>query len=524
MKVLLTGANGYIGLRLLPALLDAGHEVVCLVRDRRRFPEADFHELSHGGRRLTVIEADLLDADTLSAIPKDIDAAYFLVHAMGSGRKNFPALEADTARNFGQAIARTRARQVIYLSGLINPAEAGALSPHLDSRHAVETLLREHGGVPVTVLRAAIIVGAGSASFEIIRDLVEKLPLMIAPKWLRTRCQPIAIRNVIDYLERCLGNEATYDETFDIGGPEVLTYQELLSQFAEARGLKRTFVPVPLLSPKLSSYWLYFVTSTSYPLARSLVDSLEHDMICSEHRIRSLIPLDRLTYREAVELAFSRIAQNRVQSSWIDSLASGRMDTRFLDNVKVPQHGVFRDERRVPFDRDPEAVRRNFWGIGGNRGWYVMDWAWRLRGRLDRLVGGAGLRRGRRDPDELRPGDALDFWRVIVADEKARRLMLFAEMKLPGEAWLEFAIERGDSAENRPWVLRQTATFRPRGLLGRLYWFAVWPIHGFVFEGMARSIVERRESESNGTTTFASPAGYIAEGSPGRVESTTSPS
>ncbi len=498
MKVLLTGANGYIGLRLLPALLEAGHEVVCLVRDRRRFPESDFSEMADEGARLSIVEADLLEAETLTAIPDDIEAAYYLVHSMGSGRRDFSDLESRAARNFAEAVSRTRARQVLYLSGIVNDWEKEELSQHLGSRRNVETILRDHGSVPVTVLRAAIIVGSGSASFEIIRDLVEKLPLMIAPRWLRTRCQPIAIRNVIGYLCGCLGNERTFGETFDIGGPEVLTYQDLLRQFAETRGLVRRFIPVPLLSPKLSGYWLYFVTATSYPLARSLVDSLEHDMVATDHRIREIVPLDLLSYRESVEKAFSRIAQNRVPSSWFDSLASGRMDVRFLDNVQVPQHGVFRDERRLPFSRDPEEVRENIWRIGGERGWYTMDWAWRLRGWMDRLVGGAGLRRGRRHPTELRAGDALDFWRVLLADEKHRRLMLFAEMKLPGEAWLEFAVERNEDDEagnGEPWILRQTATFRPRGLLGRLYWLAVLPMHALVFEGMARSIVNWRNED-----------------------------
>lgn len=495
VKVLLTGANGYIGLRLLPALLEAGHEVVCLVRDRRRFPEEDFQEVMAGPEaRMQIIEADLLEPETLQAIPDDIDAAYYLVHSMGSGRRDFSDLESKSARNFAEAISKTRARQVIYLSGIVNEEEREELSQHLGSRRNVETLLREHGSVPVTVLRAAIIVGSGSASFEIIRDLVEKLPLMIAPRWLRTRCQPIAIRNVVDYLVGCLGHERTFDDTFDIGGPEVLTYQQLLGQFAEARGLSRRFIPVPLLSPKLSSYWLYFVTSTSFSLARSLVDSLEHDMVASDQRIQKIVPLDLLSYREAVERAFSRIAQNRVPSSWFDSLASGRMDVRFLDQVQVPQHGIFRDERRIPFDRDPEEIRENIWRIGGDRGWYAMDWAWRLRGWMDRVVGGAGLRRGRRHPTELRAGDALDFWRVLLADREKRRLMLFAEMKVPGEAWLEFAIEKNEADSSQPWALRQTATFRPRGLLGRAYWYAVLPMHAFVFEGMARSIVNRDDS------------------------------
>ncbi len=490
MKILLTGANGYIGLRLLPNLLAAGHEVVCLVRDRRRFPADDFRDRPDGAGRLEVIEGDLLDRASLDAIPADIDAAYYLVHSMGGSASDFPELEARSARHFVDALAATRARQIIYLSGIVND-QPRRLSPHLASRLGVEDVLRT-GRVPVTVLRAAIIVGAGSASFEIIRDLVEKLPVMVAPKWLRTRCQPIAIRNVIDYLLGVLDHPDAAGETFDIGGPEVLTYQEMLLAFAEVRKLKRLVLPVPLLTPRLSSYWLYFVTSTSFPLARSLVDSLTHDMTCGEDRIRRLVDIERIPYRDAVARAFSVISEQRVPSSWIDSLATGRMDARFLENAEVPVHAVFTDVRTVAFDRDPEAVRRNIWRIGGDRGWYSADWAWRLRGWLDRLVGGTGLRRGRRHPERLRPGDALDFWRVLIADEANRRLVLFAEMKLPGEAWLEFKIEpHGDSGPAGGWQLRQTATFRPRGLSGRLYWYAVLPLHHFVFQTMAREIVAR---------------------------------
>jgi len=485
MKILLTGANGYIGLRLLPVLLEAGHDVVCLVRDRRRFPAV----LAENSGQINVIEGDLLDRDSLQAIPDDIDAAYYLVHSMGGSRSDFPRLEKNSAQNFSGRLDQTRARQIIYLSGIVND-DADELSPHLASRLNVERVLMD-GRVSVTVLRAAIIVGAGSASFEIIRDLVEKLPVLVAPRWLRTRCQPISIRNVLDYLLGVLDHDKAANQVFDIGGPDVFTYQEMLLIYAKVRELKRFVLPVPLLTPRLSSYWLYFVTSTSFPLARSLVDSLTLDMTCSENRIREIATPELLSFEAAVSRAFSMISQNQVVSSWIDSFSTGKLDARVLENASVPTHGVYADVRTIPFDDDPDAVRKSFWRIGGRQGWYAADWAWQLRGWLDRLVGGTGLRRGRRHPEELRPGDALDFWRVLTADESERRLLLFAEMKVPGEAWLEFRIVPGDAGAAEPWILQQTATFRPRGLMGRLYWFSVLPMHHIVFETMARQIIAR---------------------------------
>ena len=492
MKILLTGANGYIGLRLLPALLQAGHEVVCLVRDRRRFPADSFQTHLESGGQLHIIEGDLLDRESLQVIPPDIDAAYYLVHSMGSQGADFPRLEEESARNFLAALEPTTASQIVYLGGLINDAPQN-LSSHLASRLNVEEVLRS-GSIPVTVLRAAIIVGAGSASFEIMRDLVEKLPVMVAPKWLRTKCQPISIRNVVDYLVGVLDHPDALGRTFDIGGSEVFTYQELLLTYAKVRNLRRFVIPVPLLTPRLSSYWLYFVTSTSFPLARSLVDSLTHDMTCAENAIQDVVDLDLLSFEDSVARAFSVISERKVPSSWIDSLSTGKLNARFLENAEVPRHAVLTDVRTVEFDRDPEEVRLNIWRIGGKRGWYSADWAWQLRGWIDRLVGGTGLRRGRRDPEDLRPGDALDFWRVLIADREQRRLVLFAEMKLPGEAWLEFRIEPME--EGQKWRLQQTATFRPRGLLGRAYWYTVLPVHHLVFQTMAREIVERANENS----------------------------
>ncbi|MEX1049527.1 MAG: SDR family oxidoreductase [Akkermansiaceae bacterium] len=478
MNILLTGANGYIGLRLLPELLEEGHRVCGLVRDKGRFPSAQFQAFLDDGR-LVLVEGDMLNPAHLPAPPREIDAAYYLLHSMGAGH-GFEEREAACARNLVEWIAPTDCRRLLYLGGLV---PAAPLSHHLQSRENVNQILRA-GAIPVTTLRASIIVGSGSASFEIIRDLVEKLPFMITPRWTRTRCQPIAIRNVVAYLTRCLDTPETTGQELDIGGPEVLSYRDLLLQYAATRGLRRWLISVPLLTPRLSARWLHFVTATTLPLAKSLIESLRNETICRDHRIEKWIPQELIPYREAIRLAFSIIAQNRVPSSWIDSLASGQLDPDFLRSIQVPEHGVLRDRQCVPLVADRERVIDAVWSLGGAYGWPSMNWAWRIRGWMDRLAGGCGLRRGRRHPSELRAGDALDFWRVVMVDREsdaaAARLILYAEMKLPGEAWLDFEITATE--------LRQTATFRPRGLMGRLYWYAVLPLHILLFPRMAKNL------------------------------------
>lgn len=482
VHVLVTGANGYIGLRLMQTLLEAGHDITAVVRDRRRFSEANFDQ---GESRLQVVEADFLEASTLEQLPQAVDAAYYLIHSMGSGG-DFARLEKQCAANFSAAAKTHGWKRIIYLGGLA--AEGGPLSKHLSSRRTVEEVLRS-SGVPVTVFRASIIVGSGSASFEIIRDLAEKLPVLVTPRWVHTQCQPIAIRNVLDYLTAILKHPETASGSYDIGGPEVMSYLDLIKGYCAVRGLKRIFLPTRLLSPRLSSGWLCLLTSTSFPLARSLVDSLTHETVCRDLKIREIAPLELLTYREAVERALARIAQNHVPSSWIDSLAAGTLSPRLFDAVKVPEHGVLTDSRAVPLTAPREEVIARVWGIGGAAGWPSMNWAWKLRGTADKVVGGIGIRRGRRHPDQLRAGDSLDFWRVLLADRAKGRLMLYAEMKLPGEAWLEFAIEQlPEGGES----LRQTATFRPQGLLGRLYWLAVLPFHWLLFPRMARNLASGR--------------------------------
>ncbi len=478
MKILVTGANGYIGLRLVLALLEARHEVTAVVRDPTRFPTDNF---AANADRLTVQKADFLDAGSLEQLDFQADAAFYLIHSMGAAG-DFAEREQRCAENFATTASRLGWQRVIYLGGLVDGKTK--LSEHLSSRLKVEQILRD-SGVPITVLRASIIVGSGSASFEIIRDLSEKLPAMVTPRWVRTRCQPIAIRNVLGYLTGLLRKPETAGKTYDIGGPDVMTYRELLEGYCAVRGLRRIFIPTPLLTPRLSSGWLFLMTSTSFPLARALVDSLTNETVCKESSIRSIIPLHLLTYREAVELALARIAQNHVPSSWMGALAAGTLDPRLFDAVKVPEHGVYQDERRFQLTAPVPQVTSAIWRLGGAAGWPSMNWAWKARGILDKMFGGIGIRRGRRHPTELRSGDALDFWRVLLADRDGGRLILYAEMKLPGEAWLEFAIEANE--EGIP-TLRQTATFRPQGVFGRLYWFSVLPFHSLLFPSMGRNL------------------------------------
>lgn len=471
MKILLTGATGYIAQRLLPVLLDKGHEVVCCVRDRLRFNSSKFNSTN-----ISVIEADFLKKETLINIPSDIDAAYYLIHSMAYTTREFEKMEELSALNFRDAMETTNVKQVIYLSGIVNEEK---LSKHLASRKNVEKILAL-GRYPLTTLRAGIIIGSGSASFEIIRDLVEKLPVMIAPKWLNTPTQPVAIRNVIGFLSGVLLREETFNNSYDIGGPDLLTYKQMLLGYAKVRGLRRYIGIVPVMTPKLSSYWLYFITSTSYPLAQNLVDSMKVKVICRPNNLHEVLGVSLLTYEEALREAFEKVEINQVISSWKDALLSGKLSQGLSKYAEVPVYGCFRDKRKIKIS-DPERVLENIWSIGGETGWYYGNWLWGIRGFIDKLFGGVGLRRGRRSSTDISSGEALDFWRVLIADKKEKRLLLYAEMKLPGEAWLEFKIDN----EN---YLHQTATFRPLGLWGRIYWYSVSPLHYFIFRGMIKRI------------------------------------
>lgn len=471
MKILLTGTTGYIGKRLLTLLVGQGHEVICCVRDKNRF-----YCPMEMRKMVSVIEVDFLEPDTMSTIPKDIAAAYYLIHSMSGTDTNFDELESVAAENFVSVMNQTNVKQVIYLSGIVN---SDSLSKHLSSRKKVETILKS-GRFSLTTLRAGIIVGSGSASFEIIRDLVNKLPVMITPKWLNTKCQPIAIYDVLELLLKTLKNPFLYDKSFDIGGPDILTYKEMLLGFAKAKKLKRWIFTVPIMTPKLSSYWLYFVTSTSYKLASALVDSMKVEVICKDNEINELLDIKPMTYSEAVSRALLKVKENKVASSWKDSLISGRFKT-LSEYSKVPKKGCYIDRRKKQI-LNKEYTINKIWSIGGESGWYYASWLWDLRGFIDQLFGGVGSRRGRTNQNDINPGDALDFWRVLYANKEEGKLILYAEMKLPGEAWLEFKIINN--------TLYQAATFKPKGFLGKMYWYAVLPFHGFIFKGMIHKLIK----------------------------------
>jgi|TARA_B100000768_G_scaffold171659_1_gene179162 uncharacterized protein YbjT (DUF2867 family) len=471
MKILVTGATGYIGKRLIPLLLNDGHTVFCAVRDKERAKN-----YFKDRKNIILVESDFLNAASLNDIPKDIDIAYYLIHSMSNSAKEFHILEEKCAFNFKRFAESSSIKQVIYLSGITNDTK---LSKHLLSRKNVENTLASQK-YALTTFKAGIIVGSGSSSFEIIRDLVEKLPAMIAPKWLDTKTQPLGIRDVLSFLHRSIGKKELFNKSYDVFGPEILTYKEMLLQFAEVRKLKRWILTVPVMTPKLSSYWLYFVTSTSYKLATSLVNSMGVEVIGNKSDINKILDVHPMTYKQAVEFAFIKIKQNSIISSWKDSyISSGKLKNYVHEFINIPKHGCFKDFKKRKL-KDRKRTLDKVWAIGGETGWYYGTFLWKIRGFLDQFFGGAGLRRGRRHPTELNAGDALDFWRVIYADKEKGKLLLYAEMVLPGEAWLEFKIE-GD-------ILYQTATFRPHGLAGRIYWYSVMPFHWFIFNGMINNI------------------------------------
>ena len=469
MKILLTGATGYIGKRILPILVNKGYHVICCVRDKSRFNPPKYLRLN-----ITTIEVDLLHISSLSNIPSDIDVAYYLVHSMSSS-KHYNLLEQQSAINFQKRLSTTAVKHVIYLGGIINESN---LSKHLLSRKTVEEELQK-GTYSLTCLRSGIIVGSGSASFEIMRDLVEKLPVMIAPKWLLTKCQPIGISDVQKMLTEIIFNENTYNRNFDIGGQDVLSYKEMLLGYAQVRNLSRKIWIAPLIAPRLSFYWIYLVISTSFKLTKSLVESMKVEVVCRNNEINTLLNIHPISYKEALIRAFDKIQNNEIVSSWKDSYSSSGISINISDFVHIPEYGCFKDQRSRQIE-DLKSSIDKIWRIGGENGWYHGNWLWRIRGFLDKLFGGVGLRRGRTNQKFISAGDSLDFWRVLYANKTEGRLLLFAEMKLPGEAWLEFKIV--DKA------IVQTATFRPLGVVGRLYWYAVVPFHGYIFNGLIKKL------------------------------------
>ena len=481
LRCLVTGATGYIGGRLVPELLAEGHRVRCLARTPEKLRDHPW------AGDVEVVGGDVTDAASVAAALRDVDVAYYLVHALGTGDR-FEQTDRKAARIFGEQARAAGVRRIVYLGGL-TPANVpeGDLSPHLRSRSEVARILLD-SGVPTTVLRAAVVIGSGSASFEMLRYLTERLPVMVTPSWVRTRIQPVAVRDVLRALVGSARMPADVSRAFDIGGPDVLTYREMMTRYAAVAGLpRRLILSVPVLTPGLSSHWVGLVTPVPASIARPLTESLRHEVVCHEHDIARYVPDlpgHPLGFDEAVRLALQRVRDAKVTTRWSSASVPGAPSDPLPTDPDWAGGSLYTDLRELPVDASREALWRVIEGIGGDNGWYSLPLAWAVRGRLDRLVGGVGLRRGRRDAARLRVGDSLDFWRVEEI-RPGHLLRLRAEMRLPGLAWLEMYAETDDDGGTR---YRQRAVFHPHGLLGHAYWWSVSPFHAVVFGGMARNI------------------------------------
>ncbi len=480
-KVLVTGATGYVGGRLVPRLLAAGYSVRCMARDTSRLEGRSWPGAE-------IIQGDLLEPDTLEKVLTGIEVAYYLVHSMAAGEAEFVDRDRTAARNFARAARKAGVRRIIYLGGLGN--DQSKLSDHLRSRQEIGEILRD-GQVAVTEFRAAIIVGSGSMSFEMIRYLAERIPVMVCPKWVKTLCQPISIRDVLAYLIAALEEPKSVGKVVEIGGETVLSYKRMLLDYASIRKLRRWLLEVPVLTPRLSSLWVNLVTPIPTDYARPLIEGLRSPVVVTNSLARDIFPAIRpVAYREAVKIALSNVDLNLVETNWASSLQSVRYANPPDAKLQVEQ-GMIMERREEHVKAGPERVYKAFARIGGQNGWYYATWLWRLRALLDRMVGGVGMRRGRRDPRDLVQGDALDWWRV-EAVEKGKLVRLRAEMRLPGKGWLEFRAEPAADNETR---LQQVAYFQPKGLLGLLYWYALYPIHRIIFKGMVRAIARTAEEQ-----------------------------
>jgi uncharacterized protein YbjT (DUF2867 family) len=473
--LVVTGATGYVGGRLVPLLLAAGYQVRCLVREPRKLDAKSWRNLSC----VEVLQVDLFDVEAVSSAMRGADAAYYLVHSMIAHGADYRQEDNKLARSFASAAAKSGLSRLIYLGGL---GELGKdLSEHLTSRREVESELGSTV-VPLTVFRAAMIIGSGSASFEILRYLVEHLPIMVTPRWVRTESQPIAIRNVLHYLVSCLEVPETAGKTLDIGGPEIISYRDLMQVMANARGLrKRLILPVPVLTPRLSSLWIHLITPVPHAIARPLAEGLRNRTVCRNNEAARLMPQQLLTMREAIFAALDNRLVSAVETAWTDAGAMPG-DPDWAGGT------VYTDRREIFINASPARTFATALAIGGETGWYGGNWLWRLRGAIDKLIGGPGLRRGRRDPQHLDVGDALDFWRVVDVSQ-GKLFVLRAEMKLPGIATLEVAVCPFEGGTR----LSLIARFKPRGLFGMAYWYGVLPLHGLVFVGMLRGMKRAAE-------------------------------
>lgn len=490
--VLVTGVTGYIGGRLVPNLLEAGYRVRVLVRGSvERLSGRPWYEA------VEIVTGDILQPGEWESALDGVQVAYYLIHSM-SGHDKFHQRDIDAATNFSHAAAAAGVERIIYLGGLGEPDSN--LSEHLRSRQETGEALRS-GGVPVTEFRASIVVGSGSLSFEMLRYLVERLPVMICPRWVYTRTQPIAIRDVLSYLVSAIHVSESADKIIEIGGENVLTYADMMRKYAETRDMRRWLLPVPVLTPRLSSHWVHWMTPIPARIARPLIDGLHNEVVVKSDLAQTLFPqIEPLSFETAVRLALRRLENGNIETIWSDAVASSRGDKQPL--YLAQEQGMLLERRQVHVDAPPETVYRTFAGIGGERGWPAFDWMWRIRGLLDRMVGGVGMRRGRRHPDDLRVGDAFDFWRV-EAIEKNHTLVLRAEMRLPGSGWLKFEANPEEDGEGT--CLVQTAYFASKGLWGLLYWYSLYPIHGVIFSRMIHNLAAQAEQSDATSKPAQSP-------------------